>query len=234
MNREERNIGSIVVFLLVIVAIIVGGYFLINKNKPTESESNTQSTTETTKKSIKLDNSKNYIYYTNESVLSDEKDITYKDLNINIDSKDAKEIQDKFNNQMVEIKKNVTYDSNNKLVEAEVLEYSFTITSKYLSLTVSNYILGSDDEIKDSSMLYYVFDLSDGSLLTTKDLLSKENLSDQQIRSKIRSFLNNDEDVDIDATLNQEYSITFSSDSKVLINFLVKSTNKEYYTNIEM
>lgn len=230
MNREEKNIGSIIMFILVIAAIIVGGYFLINNNKKSETP---VENTDNVKKSIKLDSSKNYIYYTNEEVLSDKEDITYKDLNININSKEAKEIQDKFNNQMIEIKKNVVYE-NDVLKEAEVLDYTYTTTTKYLSLIVSNYIIDNKEEIKDSAMLYYVFDLSDGKLLTNQELIKREGLSDQQIRKTIREYFQNDETVDIDATLNQDYSLTFTSDGKVQINVLVKTSDKEYYTNIEM
>jgi len=230
MNREEKNAGSLILFVIVILVIIIGGFFLINGNKKEEVVNDTKNDV---KKGIKLDNSKNYIYYTNESVLSDKEDITYKDINININSKDAKEIQDKFNNQMVEIKKNVTYE-NDKLKEAEVIDYSFTTTSKYLSLTVSNYIIDDKEDIKDSAMLYYVFDLEDGKLLSNQDILKKESISDQQVRKTIRDFFQNDESVDIDATLNQDYSLTFASDGKIQINVLVKTIDKEYYTNIEM
>jgi len=241
MNREEKNIGSIIIFIVIILVIAFGGYYLIN-NKTEENEviEDNQST------SIKIDDSKDYIYFTNEESLSKHESLNYKDINININSDDAKKLQDELNNQMNEIKNNVIKISDNKelnissdllqddIYEAEMIDYVVTLSDNYLSLEVNNYIYRFGEGAIDSFIKYYVFDLSSGNLLSNRDILSKENISDQQIRSTIREYVSDDESVDIDATLASDYSITVSAENKIIINATIKTSDGEYIVNIEM
>ena len=64
--------------------------------------------------------------------------------------------------------------------------------------------------------------------------MKNENVTDQEIRSKIRSYINNDADVDIDATLSKEYKLSISKTGKIIINTVVKTSELDYNVSIEM
>lgn len=241
MNRTEKNAGSIILFIIILLSISVGGYFIINKlnNKDEQKEQVVEI------KSIKKDDSKDFVYFTNEQILSEKNELKYKDINININSEDATNLEKKLNDRTSEIKNNVTKISetnidttdiimNDDIYEAEMIDYEIVTTTNYLSITVNNYIYKLETEAMNSKLEYYVFDLSTGKILSNRDILNKENKTDQDIRTKIREYVSNDEDVDIDATLNQEYSLSISKSGKIIINTVVKTSSLNYNVNIEM
>ena len=111
MNKEERNIGSIILFIIILLVIGIGGYFAISKlgNKDDKKEEVVEI------KSIKKDDSKDFVYFTNEQILSEKNELEYKDINININSEDATNLEKKLNDRTSEIKNNVT-----KISEANI------------------------------------------------------------------------------------------------------------------
>ena len=244
MNRVERNASSILIFTLILLVITIGGYFAIKKitNKNNNQNNNNQNVII---KSIKKDDNKDFVYYINESVLSAKKELKYKDIVININSDDASKVEKELNDKMASIKNNVTkikdanIDTSNMVLEddiyeAEMIDYITSITSDYLSITVNNYIYNLQEEATNAKLAYYVFDLSTGKLLTNRDILNKENKTDQDIRAKIREYVKNDEGVDIDATLNQEYHLSIADNGRVIINTIVKTNNIDYSVSIEI
>lgn len=235
MNREERNIGSIIIFISIIIIIGVGGHYLISKNinKPQNNNNNNN-----TISSIKIDDKKSYIYFTNEVVYDEHENIVYKDININIDTAEAIKLQEKLNQETATIKNEIQKDEKGEVTFAKLIEYSVAETSKYVSLTVNNYVYkadsSEDETVDDSKLTYYVFDIESGHILSNRDILKKENVTDQDVRAKIREYINNDENVDIDATLNNDYYLSISKTGKIVINTIVKSSNSNYNVSIEM
>ena len=241
MNKEEKNFGSILIFVVIIIGIIVGGYFLINKDKNKETSNSVNMQKEV---NIKREESKDYIYFTNEKVLSDELELKYKDINININSDDAKKLQDQLNNEMNNIKNNVVKASTKELdipkeiiiddiYSADMIDYNYVTTNKYLSLEVNSYLYLVEERASNAKLSYYVFDLENGKLLTNKDILDKEKITDQEIRTKIRKEVGNDETVDIDATLNGEYELSINKNGKIVINTVIIISVGNYTVNIE-
>ena len=248
MNKEEKNFGSILLFILIILGIAVGGYFLINNTKKEEIQP--QEETKTITNNIKKDNNKSYIYFTNESILSDKLELIYKDINININSEDSSKLEQELNIEMSNIKNNVIKYSDtdqempkelitDNIYQAEMIDYNFNETIKYLCLISNNYTYtaGTAENgrgIQNSNLKYYVFDLKDGKLLTTKDILNKEKITDQEIRTKIREYLKDDDNVDIDKTLAGEYQLGITNTGNILINTVVKTNDIDYNIEIEM
>lgn len=241
MNKNEKNLGSIILFIIVLLVIGVGGYFVINhiNNK----EENTSTKVEV--KSIKKDDSKDFVYFINEQELSKINELKYKDIKINIDTNDASKVETDLNNNMNQIKNNVKkvseveIDTTNMnleddIYEAEMIDYDIIQTSSYLSINVNDYIYKLGEEATNSKLSYYVFDLSTGKLLSNRDILNKEGKTDLDVRTKIREYVKDDEDVDIDATLNQDYSLSISKNGKVVINTVVKTSTLNYNVSIEM
>ena len=249
MNKEERNFGSILLFVIIILAIAIGGYYLIHNNN-NQQEQPPQEEIQTITNNIKKDNNKEYIYFTNEQTLSDKLELIYKDINININSDEATNLEQELNTKMSNIKNKVIKYSDttqeipvelitDNIYQAEMIDYTFNATSKYLCLITNNYTYTagtaeSGRGIQDSIIKYYVFDLKDGHILTTKDILNKEKLTDQEIRGKIREYLNNTENVDIDTTLSGEYQLGINNKGNILINIIVKTNDIDYNIEIEM
>ena len=233
MNSDERNTASVIVFLTIIAIILGGGFYLITHKDIylTPKEETKQEET----KSIKIDEEKDYIYYTDEEVLDEENELIYKTINLNINTTEAKALQDELNNNMTAIKETLVKDENENIVSTEMISYDYVITSKYISLSVITYTyLSNEEQVTKSTVKHYVFDVTTGKILTNREILKKENKTDQEVRVKIREYVSNDADVDIDATLNSEYSLSINKQEKLVINTVVKTSNMDYNVNIEM
>ena len=243
MNKVEKNASSIVIFMIILLVITIGGYFAIKKITDKDNNQNNNNNVEV--KSIKKDDSKDFVYFINEEILSVKDELKYKDIVININSDDANRVEKELNDNMASIKTNVTKvtevddGTKGKKIEeyvesAEMIDYVTAVSTDYLSITVNEYLFKADTEAINSKLTYYVFDLFTGKLLTNRDILNKENKTDQDIRAKIREYVKNDEGVDIDATLNQEYNLSISDTGKIIINTIVKTNSVDYSVSIEM
>lgn len=233
MNSEERNMSGVIIFIVIILILAIGGYYLItHKDLYTKTKEETKQ--EEIVKSIKFDETKDYIYFTNEEVLDEHEGLIYKEIYININSEEAKELQVTLNNYMNSIKDNVVKE-NDEIISAQMVSYEFHTTSKYLVLSTNDYTYLNDETKEFKSKLdYYIFDLSNGNLLDNRDIMKKENITDQEIRTKIREYISDDENVDIDATMNNDYVLSISKSGKVVINIVVKTLEMDYNVGIEM
>ena len=244
MNREDRNIGSVILFIIILIVIAVGGYFLIKTLPKAKDDNNSIANNEV--KSIKIDDDKDYVYFINEEFLNKKNELKYKDIKINFNTEDASNLEKTLNEQMASIKKNVTktsdvegldltnIDDNDDIYEAEMIDYDVVETDKYVSISVNDYIFKLETEATNSKLSYYVFDISNGKLLNTRDILNKEGKTDQEVRVKIREYISGDDNVDIDATLNHNYSISIGKNGKLIVNTLVKTSESDYNVSIEL
>ncbi len=233
MNREDSNMPSIIVFVTIIAILLGGGFYLITHKDIYLKDKEEVKVEE--KKSIKILEDSDYIYYSNLETIDEHNSLEYKTININIDSIDAKELQETLNNNMSAIRDSLIRDENGNVVSCDMISYDYNVTSKYVSLNVTTFsYLQNEEQLTKSIVNHYVFDIETGKILNTRDILKKENLTDQEIRIKIRDYIKDDAEVDIDATLNSEYSLSISKDEKVVINTVVKNANMDYNVSIEM
>ena len=233
MNREDSNTPSIIVFVTIIAILLGGGFYLITHKDIYLKDKEEVKVEE--KKSIKIIEDNDYIYYSNLETIDEHNSLEYKTININIDSVDARELQETLNNNMSAIRDSLIRDENGNVVSCDMISYDYNVTSKYVSLNVTTFsYLQNEEQLTKSIVNHYVFDIETGKILNTRDILKKENLTDQEIRVKIRDYIKDDAEVDIDATLNSEYSLSISKDEKVVINTVVKNANMDYNVSIEM
>ena len=233
MNREDTNMPSIIVFVTIIAVLLGGGFYLITHKDIYLKDKEEVKVEE--KKSIKIIEDSDYIYYSNLETIDEHNSLEYKTININIDSVDARELQETLNNNMSAIRDSLIRDSEGNVVSCDMISYDYNVTSKYISLNVTTFsYLQNEEQLTKSIVNHYVFDIETGKILNTRDILKKENLTDQEIRVKIRDYIKDDAEVDIDATLNSEYSLSISKDEKVVINTVVKNANMDYNVSIEM
>src|SRR5574344_215865 len=103
MDKVERNKTAVIFFILIILGIIFGGYYLVRNSKNHQNVSK-EYINDSADQGIKIDNDNSYIYYSNKVVVSEDLDISYEDIKININSEDAKNLMTKLNQNMVQAK----------------------------------------------------------------------------------------------------------------------------------
>ena len=245
MERFDRNNKTLILFLLVLTAIIVGGFFLIRYLK--ENKNVDHNTTSNAQRVSKIDKDKDYIYFNNVNEICEEWTLSFKDIVFNFEGN--KELQDKLNDNMDKVRKSIKKVSENKdlvnvtddettneddIFSVDMIDYDVIESNNYISLIVSSYNYNYNEGVSDKEYNYYVFDLSNGKQIDNKEIIKKEKITDQKVRSKIRDYINGDEEVDIDVTLNNPYYLTIAKNGNVVINFVVKSNNLNYNVSIEM
>lgn len=245
---NDKNIKTIIAFIIVLIIIIVGGFFIVSNNKKNKSNIDYSKASDT-KRVPKKEIDKEYIYYKNEVELSEELQLKFKDVVINIDSTDATNLEQELNNKMDTVRSSLKKQSelnykeedteeetgnDDDIYSVDMIDYEAVESNKYISLTVSEYSYNVVNGISDKKYSYYVFDLTSGNIMQTKDIMKKEDITDQEIRKKIRDYINNDESVDIDLTLNNPYYLTIAKNGTVILNIIVNSNNINYNVSIEM
>lgn len=251
-ERKRDLIGGIS-FIVFVVVLIVGGFFLTRYlTSDTEKKKIVQN--ETNK--LKKDKEKDFVYFENEDVISEEPEIVYKDVVINILGNDT--INKILKNEMDNIRTSVKKISENELdPNREVLYDEYDIyyakernyasyeSRKYLSLLVidSEFNCYTGSEIK--SLKSYVFSLEDGKEISHRSLIDKYNLTIDAIKEKVRNKLVEDgasfgeeNQILIDDTLNlitlENSCIYINKSGKLVISVIVKTNQESYNDTIEL
>ena len=140
---KEHNYLSISLFILVIFLLLIGGNFLIkNKYNSLKDKSHQE---------IRRDTSKDYIYYTDDNIISYALDLSYPTIHLNINNEEAISLEDNLNKRMIKVKESIVKLSDvsiNKddivyeigsedIYEADFLKYNTLNGDDYLTLEVS-------------------------------------------------------------------------------------------------
>ena len=252
LERKKDFIGSIS-FLAFILFLIVGGYFLTNyltsdteKEKIAKSEIN----------QLKVDEKKELVYFTNEVAISEDPDITYKDVVINLKEADTtneliKKKMDSIRGSVKKISENQVDRSKDILNEESDIFYALERnyvtyeSTKYLSLLItdSEYSCYTGSEIKNQYA--YTFSLSNGKQLSNETLLGYKSLSIDDVKEKVRAKLSQDQidfgeenTIYIDDTVNSidmdNAALYVNRAGKLCISVIVKTSQESYNDTIEL
>lgn len=235
MNKFERNGLCIIGFILFIVALIIGGNYLVNNldNKTVNESKNTSE--------IKyLDSNKDIVYYENVNVISEEANLIYRDIKINLDSDDARNVEQKLNILMNDIKgkyeliseSDIQEDSilmnYDDILEAKIINYTTYNSSKYLTILVNNYMFYATKEDTESDLSYYIFDKYSGKLLNNELICENEKLTNEDIENKIYEYISSIENINIDETLVNEYTLFYNEYGELMVKILVNIDDITY------
>ena len=251
-ERLKSKIGFLLFFLIVIF-LSIGGYFYmkysINEKKEIESKK------EEERINYKIDKDKEYIYYINESTLSEGAEIDYKDVVINLDV--AKSINESLEKENKMYKENIKYISDHKdeilsddlIVDNDNI-YSMTFRNymnsefgKYISLVVNEYNYSCfGASVTFNRSVSYVFNVEKNELLSDDDLLNMYSTNMDIVKEKVRNYLTSKQSIideieviKIDETIdNLEYSLFIDEYGKLSISFLVKTTQVDYNEIMEV
>lgn len=235
-DRQNSKL-TFFIFILVIIGLIVLGYFLIKK--PDISEKILDDT-----ETLEIDKTKNIVYYDNVDVISSEAQLEYKDIHINLNSDDARELETKLNNNMNKIRGKYTKledNSNQKIIneadgiaQAEIIDYNTFNSTNYVTIEVNEYEFLASAMTFDNKLTYYCLDKRSGKLLTNQIIMKQENLSADTIRTKIYDHIKDNDEIDIDVTMNNPYTLYYNEYGKVKANIIVKIGDINYNDNVEI
>ena len=235
-DRQNSKL-TFFIFILVIIGLIVLGYFLIKK--PDISEKILDDT-----ETLEIDKTKNIVYYDNIDVISSEAQLEYKDIHINLNSDDARELETKLNNNMNKIRGKYTKledNSNQEIIneadgiaQAEIIDYNTFNSTNYVTIEVNEYEFLASAMSFDNKLTYYCLDKRSGKLLTNQIIMKQENLSADTIRTKIYDHIKDNNEIDIDVTMNNPYTLYYNEYGKVKANIIVKIGDINYNDNVEI
>lgn len=235
-DRQNSKL-TFFIFILVIIGLIVLGYFLIKK--PDISEKILDDT-----ETLEIDKTKNIVYFDNIDVISSEAQLEYKDIHINLNSDDARELEAKLNNNMNKIRGKYTKledNSNQEIIneadgiaQAEIIDYNTFNSTNYVTIEVNEYEFLASAMTFDNKLTYYCLDKRSGKLLTNQIIMKQENLSADMIRTKIYDHIKDNDEIDIDVTMNNPYTLYYNEYGKVKANIIVKIGDINYNDNVEI
>lgn len=235
-DRQNSKL-TFFIFILVIIGLIVLGYFLIKK--PDISEKILDDT-----ETLEIDKTKNIVYYDNIDVISSEAQLEYKDIHINLNSDDARELETKLNNNMNKIRGKYTKledNSNQEIIneadgiaQAQIIDYNTFNSTNYVTIEVNEYEFLASAMTFDNKLTYYCLDKRSGKLLTNQIIMKQENLSADTIRTKIYDHIKDNAEIDIDVTMNNPYTLYYNEYGKVKANIIVKIGDINYNDNVEI
>lgn len=257
MNDIRNGKIYAALFILSLVLLIVGGYFLTvkvmseDKKTPTTiPDEETASKTET----LKINKDKDFIYFENSDSKSLEHEIIYQDIVLNFQSSNTNIIE-KLNNEMNELRKTykkiseqtITAEEEEKILYKEDDIYSATFRKytryfykNYASLLVEEYDYNCFNGSTFKNSQSYVFDVSNGKTISKNELLNNYNKSIDSIKSTIKEKLEKNQTIveeqeliDITATLNsldneENYALYINKSGFLCISYLVKTTQVDY------
>ena len=110
MDSSKKSIFMSILFLVVLISLIVGGQIYVNKLQKSDKA---KSEKHVSNNDFRLDKKKDYIYYENEKVISDEPEIVFTDVIINLKGADV--INASLKSEMDSIRNSVVLlNDNNK------------------------------------------------------------------------------------------------------------------------
>ncbi len=249
MEENFKNKFGFIIFILIVLFLAIGGYFfkdyvLNEDNKKIDD----------TKEEIRIDKNKDYLYFKDENMISEEAEIDFKNVVINLKTQET--LNDTLEKENRIYKNNIKYISKMNLPTDEVINYNnddlYSLTFRnyetydyddYVSLVIKDYNYTCFDSVTFNDTKSYVFNKINGELLDIDELLDIYDLTMDDVKNKVREYLNSKQAIDndvevikIDDTINNlENNLFYINDyGKLCISYLVKTTQVDYNETMEV
>lgn len=234
----KSNQIKVYIFIIIVLVFIFGGFYLMKKSESLKNEVN-QTISEEKDTDIRIDETKEYIYFTNLNVIESELDIEYKDIVINFEDKEN--IQNEINTENKEFSESVKYDESNEkaiynhLVSAKFNKFDIFYYSNYISIVKNTYSFDYENLVTFIQSKAYVFDKKTGKLFNNDELLSIFNINKDDIKGVITTYLNDqnlitDNPINVDETINNisNYELYVDNLGRLVVTILVKAEQSNY------
>lgn len=231
---EKYNDVKFFLFFLVLLGFVVGGYILMHDSIRFVEKESVPNNPKEEIKDIRLDSTKDYIYFTDYNLVANELDIAYQTINLNF--KDYDGVASNLNQESKNFNQNLIYDDNNNLISAEYMIYQVYSYDKYISLVVNYYTYDVEDLISYKKSDTYIFNKYDGKQYSESELLNEFNLTKDDALEKIEVHIEDEniakenEELDVVGTINNIGNMAIYVDKigRLSISVLVKSDQKDY------
>lgn len=235
----KTNQIKVYFFIFVILVFIFGGFYLMKKSEKLKNVVD-KKVTEVKDTDIRLDKTKDYIYYSDVNVVEGELDIEYKNININFEDKEG--VAAIVNKENEEMSKSPVYDETNEeanynhLISAKFAKYEIIHYIDYITLVVNKYSFDYKTIITTLGSDVYVFDKTTGKLYNNDELLSKFSVNKDDINEKVKTYLNDknlvseENKIDVEKTIsnNTKYNLYVDKLGRLVISILVKAEKSDY------
>lgn len=235
----KTNQIKVYFFIFVILVFIFGGFYLMKKSEKLKNVVD-KKVTEVKDTDIRLDKTKDYIYYSDVNVVEGELDIEYKNININFEDKEG--VAAIVNKENEEMSKSPVYDETNEeanynhLISAKFAKYEIIHYVDYITLVVNKYSFDYKTIITTLGSDVYVFDKTSGKLYNNDELLSKFSVNKDGIKEKLETYLNDknlvseENKIDVEKTIsnNTKYNLYVDKLGRLVISILVKAEKSDY------
>ena len=234
----KSNQIKVYIFIIIVLVFIFGGFYLMKKSESLKNEVN-QTISEEKDTDIRIDKTKEYIYFTNLNVIESELDIEYKDIVINFEDKEN--IQNIINTENKEFSESIKYDESNEkaiynhLVSAKFNKFDIFYYSNYISIVKNTYSFDYENLVTFIQSNAYVFDKKTGKLFNNDELLSIFNINKDDIKGVITTYLNDqnlitDNPINVDETINNisNYELYVDKLGRLVVTILVKAEQSNY------
>lgn len=259
MQEESNGYVGFACFFLFILAIVVVGTFLIYQDKKEKLEEQVIYTEQDGNDKKKIDKSKEFIYYIDDTLLSESLSIGYKYPIINLESEDARivtqELKDLINNKKssfvnMSSKPNeviCNFGSNETIYKAEIVDFGIFSYREYVSLVVYFTTYSCESGISNIyGMQSYTFNILSGEKVATEELFHQFGTGISEAFSFIREELNKNQTyvdgnptIKIEETMNSlkendTYILYVDEDGKLILKYIVKTNAVDYNDNISL
>lgn len=245
MEENFKNKLGLFLFIFIILFLLIGGYFFQDYvlNDHTKKEESAKSN-----RNYKIDKKKDYIYYENEGYISEEAEIEYKDIVINIEGQEV--LSETLNKESKMFKDNIQYITDHPELIEDAIHYRYdNIYSvkfknyknyehgKYVSLIVDDFKYDCIDNVQILSTKTYVFDVKEGTEVDPVNLMGEFEITEEDIKNSVREYLiqkNSAEEKQteykIDETINglDFNNLIVNEFGKLSISYIVKTSDTDY------
>lgn len=252
MEENFKNKLGLFTFIFIILFLAIGGYFFTNYLLNEKEDNKTNNNKE--KQDYRIDQKKDYIYFTNSEVISEGAEIYYQDVVINLTTQETLNETLEKENQIY--KNNIKYISDQNILSDEIINYNndnlYALTfreystyeyEKFVSLVLTDYNYSCFDLITFNKTKSYIFNIETGKVLEEQEILKLYNTNIESIKEKIREYLLSKQEIideveliKIEDTLNEfnNYSLYINEYGKLYISYLVKTSQVDYNEIMEV
>ncbi len=248
MEDSFKGKFGFIIFIIIVLFLAIGGFFFTKYVLSEKDESPKEKITD-----YKIDKKQDYIYYTDNETISEDAELEYMNVVINIKGQET--LTNSLKEENERYKNNVKYISDQGELPSEVINYNndniYALTyrtyenyefDKYVSLVIKDYNYSCFDLLSFSHIKSYIFDTSNGKLIKEEEVLKKYNTDIETIKSQIKEYLNADQKkieengIIVDETINNfnNYSLYINEYGRLYISFLVKSDKEDYNDSMEV
>lgn len=232
---QEKNYLSVTIFVLIIFILLLGGNYLIKNRDKTETSKLTDT---------RIDKTKAYVYFSDSNTVSEDLDLVYNTIHINIDNKDAKRLEEELNSEMTKAynsikktstvsfdKRDIVYelDDNNDIYEADYLKYDVLDNDNYLTIGVIKGHVNITSDMDNNTLKYYTFNKKDGHIMSMEEIKNVGKIKDSDIENTKKTYLEDKEDTKINS-----YELYIDKYGNVRMNMLVNSGNITYNDTVKI